>query len=84
MSPQIPQLPGISPIRKDSAPVQAENTVAKEQEKKDAAQTQAQDVENNALVQGAGALQLTEADIVQPQGAGPAAPQANDTEITFT
>ena len=84
MSPQIPQLPGISPIRKDSAPVQAENTVAKEQEKKDAAQTQAQDVENNALVQGAGALQLTEADIVQPHGAGPAAPQANDTEITFT
>ena len=84
ISPQLPVLSGISPIRKDAAPVQADNTAAKEQEKKDAAQTQAQYVGNDALVQGACALQLTEADIVHTQGAGPAAPQANDTEVTFT
>jgi hypothetical protein len=97
-SPQIPQLPGISPIGKNSAPVQADNTVAKEQGKKDAAQGDndvpyvapaqtekngppAQDVGNNALVQGAGALPLADADIDQTKGARPA---ANNTEITFS
>ena len=75
ISPQIPVLTGISPIRRDPALEQA----AQEQGKK-AAQTQAQVVAADALIQGAGAL----GDGIQTQGAGPSGLQANDTEVTFT